>query len=228
MWIQQSASSIGPRDSVARANASHERRRIAVVDLHQRHARRRDSAERRAIRRDAVTRVPRAPRGGCEHPGPADDDRVSGPLQLGEGVGRVDVDEQPVGQLERHRVDTAQRQLAGGDTLLEGGQELPRVRAGKRNARRRHGRRLAERPQRARSHQRDVDGQRDDDLVARMAQARDHTVDGRPRRRPVVEHREGQVVCALADDEHFVADLAEQALCALRERLASEPRQRLR
>ena len=93
-----------------------------------------------------------------------------------------------------------------------------------RNVRRRHGRRLAERVQRARSHERDVDGQHDDDLVARLAQSGDHTVHRRPRGGSVVEHREREAVGLLADDEHLVADLAQQALCTLRQRLAPEPR----
>ena len=133
------------------------------------------------------------------------------------------------GELERDRVDPAEGRLTGGNTSLELRQERARIGAGQRNARARDGTGLAERTQRPRCDERVVDGQRHDDVVAGGTHACEEAVDGRPLGDAVVDDRERKrrsELC-LADDQHLVAGLGEEAMSSLRERLAAEPGERL-
>ena len=114
-----------------------------------------------------------------EHPGPADDDRVTRPGGSAERLRCVGVREQRVGEVERGRVDAPERDLALSDPLLEDGQERARVGAGQRDPLARHGTRLAERPERAGRHQRVVDGSATD-VVPGAAQPREEAVHRRP------------------------------------------------
>ena len=127
-----------------------------------------------------------------EHPGPADDDRVTRPAERGELLRCVGVREQRLGEVERGRVDAPERDLASSDPLLEDGQERARVGAGQRDPLARHGTRLAERPERAGRHERVVDRERDDDVVPRAAQPRDEPVHRRAVGGSVVDDGERQ------------------------------------
>ena len=186
-----------------------ERRVVAVVELHRGDVGPQvggppgDRRDRTAARRE------RAGEAG-EHAGAADDDGVPGPLERCEHAGRIDVDQQALRQREHRGVHAAERELACRDASLELGKERPRVRAGKRDSRSGNRSGGSQRAERAGRHERGVDGQGDDDLVSRPAQAGDEPVHGSARRGAVVEHGERQPVLVLADEEHLVAGLGQQ------------------
>jgi len=72
-----------------------------------------------------------------------------------------------------------------------------------------------------------VDGQEHDDIVRSSVQARDNARDRRTDLGGVVDHVERQLA-GLADDEHLVTYLTEDAPCPVDERLTLDLRERLR
>ena len=147
-----------------------------------------------------------------------------------QGLGRVDVDEQPVGQRERRRVDAAERELAGRGARLEHAAAAPADTRRQRDpSARRH--RALPRPsaRSARGHRagRPPGGRRRRRAAAPRSPAITPWTGARAascRRRG----RERQPVRRLPDDEHLVAGLRQQPVAPHGERLAAEPRQRLR
>ena len=87
---------------------------------------------------------------------------------------------------------------------------------------------IAQGAQRARGHQRDVHGEDDGHVVPGGAEPCDHAVHRRPGGGAVVEDVERKHVGLLPDDQHLVARLGQQPVPTLGERLAPEPRERLR
>ena len=153
---------------------------------------------------------------------------MTGLLEVEKHVGRVGVTEQTVGELQGGRVDAAERELAGRGAGLEHRQQRAGVRARERDDGGRDGGRIAQGAQRPRGHQRDVHGEDDGHVVPGGAEPCDHTVHGCPGDGAVVEDVERKHVRLLPDDQDLVARLGQEPVPTLGERLAPEPRERLR
>ena len=142
--------------------------------------------------------------------------------------GRVRVRQEPCVELDHALVHAAERELPVRDALVQLPEHRPRVDAGQRTGLR-HGLGLDEATEQRRGHARRVDGQDDAGVMGCRPHARGDAVRGRPLLDAVVEHREREIerVRLLADDDHLLADLREQAVRSLGERLAAEPGERL-
>jgi hypothetical protein len=167
----------------------------------------------------------------------ADDERAAHVLALARPVGdrgrdqvhaRVDVHELGLVDVEHERVHAAKRELVPGDALLELREQGRRVRARER-AGLRHRARRGESAQRLGRDQRDVDREREADVVRREAHARHQPEDRSTFLHPVLVHRERELVpVGLPDGEDLVAHVVQRPPRTLRERLAAERGLRLR
>ena len=234
MWIQQTASSKGPRASRARASSSprasrpgsrRDGRDALATDVARTFVRPASAARER---RDPVAAAARASVASASIPVPPTTSAWPGRSRAASDSRGVGVEEQLLGQRHGRRVDPAERQLARSYALLQHREKPARVRAGQGDPVGGHGTCFTERAERARCDERHVDRQHHDDVVQGMPESCDHAVHGRPRVGPVVDDRERQPVAHLADDEHLVACLPQEPRGALRERLTAKAGERLR